>query len=173
MKNILIGTLSAVTLALAAPALHAATVSYSFSVTIDSVNASLAGQSFAGSFSYDDAQVPVASPFGGDLFELSSFDFSFVGGPFAKADLDFASAVFENGNFVGLELGDATFAFLPASGPFAAFFSYDFGGNDAGNGSIVYTPRMTELPEPGTAWLAAGLLAGLAGLRRRTRAQQP
>jgi hypothetical protein len=171
MKNILLGTLSAITLVLAVPASQAASVGYSFSVSIDS--GSLAGQSFAGSFSYDDAQVPVPNPFGGDLFELSSFDFSFVGGPFAKADLDYAGAVLDNGSFIGLELGDATFAFLPASGPFAASFAYDFGLNGAGNGSIVYTPRMTELPEPGTAWLAAGLLAGLAGVRRRSRPQQP
>lgn len=169
MKNLLIGTvigtLSAAALTLSAPAALAATVSYTFTVTPDS--GSLSGQSFIGNFSYDDAQVPVAGLFGGDLYELSSFSFSFTGGPFSKADLDYASAVIEGGVFTGLEVGAATFAFLPASVPFPASFAYDFGSGDAGNGNIAFTPRVAQVPEPGTAWLAAGLLVGLAGLRRR------
>ncbi len=169
MKNLfvgtVIGTLSAAALTLSAPAALAATVSYTFTVTPDA--GGLGGQSFSGNFSYDDAQVPMPGLFGGDLYGLSSFNFSFTGGPFSLTDLDYASAVIEGGVFTGLEVGAATFAFTPASGPFAASFAYDLGGGTAGFGSIVYTARVAQVPEPGTAWLAAGLLAGLAGLRRR------
>lgn len=166
MKTLLIGTLSATALALSATSAAAAEVGYSFTVTVDS--GGLTGQSYSGSFSYDDAQVPVASPFGGDLFALSSFSFAFVGGPFGAGDLDYANAVIDGGLFTGLELGDATYSFLPASGPFAASFAYDLGGGNAGNGSIVFTPRVAQIPEPGTAaLLALGMMAAGAWRRRQ------
>ncbi len=173
MKTILIGSLAAATLALTTSALHAAPLSYSFTVTID--GGSLVGQVFTGTFSFDtEGQVPQDGLNDEKLYELSSFAFSFVGGPFSKPDLDGARVAIDTGVFIGLDVADATYSFVPANGPFAAAFAYDLGNANfpnAGNGSIVYTLRTGVVPEPGTAWLAgAGLLAGLGGLRRRSAA---
>lgn len=166
MKNLLISTLSALTLSAAPLGLHAAIVDYSFTVVIDS--GSLNGESFVGNFSFDDAQTPAPNPFGsGDLYGLTSFSFSFTGGPFAATDLDYGDAVLESGVFTGLELGAATFAFTPAIDPSFASFFYDLSDGKAGAGRVTYTPRVATVPEPATALLVAGALAGLAGLRRR------
>jgi|JI9StandDraft_1071089.scaffolds.fasta_scaffold596413_1 hypothetical protein len=165
MNTTFISLVSGALLAVAVPAAQAATVSYSFSVAVDS--GGLAGQTFIGNFSFDDAQVPGTGIGGEDLFALSSFNFGF-GGSLSLTDLNYGDAAFLGGQFLGLDAGGATFAFLPANGPFAASFAYDLGRGVAGNGSVTYTPRVDTVPEPATLWLALGLLGGLAGVRRVT-----
>ncbi len=165
MNITFISLVSGALLAAAMPAVQAATVSYSFTVAVDS--GSLVGQSFIGNFSFDDAQTPTPGIGGEDLFALASFNFGFSGS-LSLADLDYGDATFLGGQFLGLEAGGATFSFLPATGPFSAPFAYDLGNGQAGNGSVTYTPRVGTVPEPPTLWLALGLLGGLAGVRRFT-----
>lgn len=165
MNSTFISLVSGALLAVTLPAAQAATVSYSFSVAVDS--GSLAGQTFIGNFSFDDAQVPGTGIGGEDLYGLSSFNFGF-GGSLSIGDLNYGDAAFVGGQFLGLDAGGATFSFLPANGPFAASFAYDLGRGVAGNGSVTYTPRVETIPEPATLWLALGLLGGLAGVRRVT-----
>lgn len=169
MNNTFISLVSGAVLAAAVPVAQAATVSYSFSVAVDS--GSLAGQTFIGNFSFDDAQVPGLGIGGEDLYALSTFNFGF-GGSLSIGDLNYGDAAFVGGQFVGLDAGGATFSFLPANSPFAASFAYDLGGGQAGNGSITYTPRVETVPEPATLWLALGLLGGLAGVRRAVTARR-
>lgn len=165
MNSTFISLVSGALLAITLPAAQAATVSYSFSVAIDS--GSLAGQTFVGNFSFDDAQVPGLGIGGEDLYALSAFNFGF-GGNQSIGDLNYGDAAFVSGQFVGLDAGGATFSLLPANSPFAASFAYDLGGGQAGNGSVTYTPRVAAVPEPATLWLVLGLLGGLAGVRRVT-----
>lgn len=169
MKHTFISLVSGAVLAAAVPVAQAATVSYSFSVAVDS--GALAGQTFVGNFSFDDAQVPGAGIGGEDLFTLTSFNFGFGGG-LSLADLAYGDAAFLGGQFLGLDAGGASFSFLPANSPFAASFAYDLGGGQAGNGSVTYTPRVGAVPEPATLWLALGLLGGLAGVHRRITARR-
>lgn len=169
MNNTFISLVSGALLAAALPVAQAATVSYSFSVAVDS--GALAGQTFVGNFSFDDAQVPGTGFGGEDLFTLTSFNFGF-NGSLSLADLAYGDAAFLGGQFLGLDAGGATFSFLPANGNFAASFGYDLGGGIAGNGSVTYTPRVETVPEPATLWLALGLLGGLAGVRRAVTARR-
>lgn len=169
MNNTYIRLVTGALLAVTLPLAQAATVSYSFSVAVDS--GSLAGQTFVGNFSYDDnplTGIGTGIGIGGeDLYTLTSFSFD-SGGSLLQAALNYGDAAFLGGQFLGLDAGGASFSFLPANGPFVASFAYDLGGGQAGNGSVTYTPRASTVPEPATLLLAMGLLGGLAGVRRLT-----
>lgn len=165
MNNTFIRLVSGALLAFTLPLAQAATVSYSFSVAVDS--GTLAGQTFVGDFSYDDAQVPGAGIGGEDLYTLSSFSFDFASGSsLSLADLSYGDAARVGSQFLGLDAGAASFSFLPANGPFVASFAYDLGRGNAGNGSVTYAPRVSTVSEPATLMLALSLLGGLAGVRR-------
>lgn len=153
-----------------APA-HAALVQYSFTVTPDDAVVAPG----TGSFSFDDAQVPGTSAFGEDLFALSAFNFSFAGGSYLLADMDYADAVFSRGQFLGLDavLG-SLFSLVPGTTLPDAFFAYELQGQGA-FGSVAYrldTGGGGQIPEPASAWLALlGLLPLAGATRRRARAQ--
>lgn len=145
----------------------AANIDYDFTVTIDTAGSTLNGQSFNGSFSYDDAGVSTPGLNGEDLFALSSFSFVFAGSTYALGDLDYGFSALATGAFLGLDAGGTDFSFLPATSDFffPASFAYDFGDNDSGFGSIAFnrtnTPGNT-VPEPGSlvlCLLGLGLLA--------------
>ena len=169
IKNSMLAlTLAASSLFAVAPA-QAGIISYDFSVTIDTVTASLFNQTFTGSFSFDDAQTPSPGFNGEDLYSLLDFSFDFVSNLYTQSDLFYGDAALLGNQFLGLDLGALEFSFLPANELFAASFSYDFGAGDAGNGSIVYVPLIGPVPEPSIIWLMVGALAALAGVSTRTR----
>ncbi len=160
--------LAALGLSLASWASLAAPVTVNFSVTIDSVTSPLVGQSFTGSLSFDDA---LGSVMGDEtLFDLSAFSFDFAGGNYSLGDLGVASAVYKNGQFVGLDAQGDGFSFMPAWGGAEAYFGYDFGPDGMGNGSFAaQIDPGNGVPEP-TGLALAGLgLFGLAAARRRAR----
>jgi hypothetical protein len=152
--------------ALVAVPAQAAVISYDFSVTVDTVTSPLFNQSFAGSFSYDDAVVPTTGFDGEDLFPLVAFSFDFAGNLYGLSDLFYGdAAVSMSAELLGLDAGALDFSFLPANTLFPAAFAYDFGAGDAGNGSLVFTPA-ADAPEPALLWLLSGGVA-LLGLSRR------
>ena len=148
--------------ALGCVAAQATVVSRNFSVTIDPNTSLISGQTFSGSFSFDDS---IGTVFGTDtLYALTNFSFDFNGGSFSLADLDLGhAAVFDGSNmFTGL---DATsfangFGFVPGT------FSYDLGQSNAGFGTFSSNVN-TAVPEPGTGALALAALGLLAWNRRR------
>lgn len=165
-----LAVLGSALLAPLAPA-QAALVHYNFTVTPDDPTVAPSN----GSFSFDDAQVPGASPFGEDLFALSDFSFSFAGGSYLLGDMDYADAVFSGGQFLGLDavLG-GLFSLVPGATLPEAYFAYELQGQGA-FGSVAYqldTNGGGQVPEPASAWLALLGLLPLAGTaRRRARAR--
>lgn len=144
---------------------HAATVPYEFSVSVDSGPRN--GALFGGGFSYDDAGL---SGVGEEYLALDSFTFAFEGDPLTLADDPAAEAVFYDGALLGVSYNLATpdysVSFIP--GFFSldeAFFSYDLPGQGSGFGSLA----VTAVPVPAAApLLMSGVAAlGLSGRRRR------
>ena len=173
MNTILSRTVSALGFCLAlglGNVAHAATVHYSFKVTIDFSAAPevAVNDVFAGAFSYDDAtfsEDPINFP-GEKFYPLSSFSFNFNGVSYGLADLFTGDAVTDSGAFAGLDANGPGFSFVPdAVNPFFTFQIGRFGGTGAVANALAPAP----VPEPGTLMLAAAALA-LAATRRRVAA---
>lgn len=147
---------------------QAAIQHYSFSGQVSS--GFYAGESFSGSFSFDDATL---SSVGSEYINLSSLSMSFLGTTFTEASFleSLPDVAFDQGAFLGLawsvnsitpEIG---FSFINGyNNASEAYFSYDTSLGFSGEGSVVYAP----VPEADTyAMLIAGL--GLVGFAARRK----
>lgn len=155
-------------LALAAVLLAAgsaqATTTYNFSGVIE--DGLLAGQTFGGSFSFDETLLQADT----EWLDLSALQFVFAGQIYtlAGADANSTAVVFSGGQVVGIDAvyTGGTMDFVLSNG-FGSPYLFYVQGSDFGSGS--YT--VSAVPEPST-W-AMGL-AGLAAIgaisRRRQRA---
>lgn len=131
--------------------IEAATITYD--ITVDNFDGSLSGETFTGSFSFDDSSLTGTGSEFVSVFDLS---FDFLGVTYTEADdisLSGAGAEFDNGNFLGLSYStNVEFSFVP--GFFSvdeSFFAYDFGQGDNGSGEVTYTlNNSTPVPEPAT-----------------------
>lgn len=147
----------------AAPMATAATVSYTFEVTLDGTTTGLQG-----SFSFDDKppQGPGTSFEGDVLYELSSFHFDFGGDRYdalAGGAVFSASTPGHPGQFLGLEGTSGPLAFTPQiTGVQAASFLFDDGPGQVVGGTVT----ASRVPEPATAALLAIALLGAATARR-------
>lgn len=147
-------------IAMGCVAAQATIVNQNFSVTIDNNGTPVAGKTFSGSLSFDDA---TGTAFGADtLYGLTDFSFAFNGASFNLAALDYGDAVFDGSNmFTGLDASSNAngFSFVPGA------FLYDLGNSNAGFGAVGFSAN--AMPEPGTATLALAALGLLAWSRRR------
>jgi hypothetical protein len=150
--------------ALLAPA---STVDFAFDATLQT--GSLAGTSFAGTGSYDNAALTGA---GTEYAFLTALDFTVDGALFSKTDIDQGGqAVLQDGT-----LDYFTAAFFPSSGPFNDL-AFGFGGPgvigysappviDVGLGTYTITSVET-VPEPAALLLGAAGFSAMATIRRR------
>ena len=166
MKRLFRTTALAALLLAALPSAQAA--SYSFSGMMDS--GSLIGESFLGSFSFDDLGL---SGIGSEIRGLSSLSLRFAGQTYTLFDADAAPDVsYLDGAFLGLSYSTTTIepkvafvaGYTDVSG---AYLAYTKDGLD-GAGTVIYA----AVPEPESyAMFLAGLgLMGLAALRRSKQA---
>ena len=142
---------------------HAAIVSYNLAGTIQ--NGSLTGQTFSGTFSYDN------SPSTGSGFEsldASQVNLNFLGSTFTAVNADSNPTVeFLDGILLGLNFSTSSFtpefSLIPAFGSTEATFSY-IGINDSGSGPVQYV----LIPEPSTVLgiIALGIGGFLVGRKR-------
>lgn len=158
MKNTFRSTVLAALLFAALPA-QAALQSYNFSGTLDS--GVYSGQSFSGSFSFDDATL---SNIGDEWLSVNSLNMSFLGSNYNLSNSTFGADVgYSSGTFLGLsytvESSALQFSLVADTAPFLA---YDTTAGLSGAGDIVYQP----VPEPESYAL---LLAGLGLLGAVTR----
>lgn len=148
-----------------APAAEAALVSYDFDGTVDS--GALLGESYNGSFTYDNASLANS---GLESINLSSLTFNFLSTSFDLTHAEFSpTADFLDGLFLGVSYTvsgfEPAFALVSSSGlpGDAPYFAYQTVSGDAGFGSF----NIAAVPLPAAAWLFASGLGWLVSTRRR------
>ncbi|OLP16018.1 hypothetical protein BST81_23455 [Leptolyngbya sp. 'hensonii'] len=149
---------------------QAATVTYNFKA--EATTGINAGQSYLGSFSFDDAQLTGT---GSELASLSKLTFTFAGKTFDETFDSLAGVGFEEGQFAGLnyQADDAAVSGLQASifGPDFFYAISSASGNtpdptpDSGIGNVTYE----KVPEPGTVLGLSALGLGLLLNRSRSK----
>jgi hypothetical protein len=140
-----------------APA-QAAVQNYTFSGTIDA--GSLLGESYAGSFSFDDAALTGA---GAEWLAVDSLSMNFMGGNFTQDDA-VAPSIAEVGYYDGAFLG-LSFSVDAAANPFtfvtgSVDTSDAFFATDSSSGSLTYA---AAVPEP-RDWMLMLAGIGLVGV---------
>lgn len=166
MKPLFRRTLLAVLLFASLPAAHAAIQTYNFNGALES--GVFVGQTYSGSFSFDDAGL---TSMGSEWLAVGSLSMNLLGTSYSLADgAAPAEVAYYDGNFVGLSFSNATgdplFSLVAGSSALSeAFIAYDSPQGFSGTGSVTFT---TAVPEPDTyAMMLAGI--GLLGFMARRR----
>lgn len=152
-------------LLLSAVSAHAAIQSYNFSGTLDS--GYYKGESYTGSFSFDDAAM---TGIGDEWLAVASLSMDILGNHSTLTDADVPAEVgYKDGAFLGLSYSvssiDPQFTLIAGSIDASdAFLAYDTAAGFSGAGSLVYTTA--PVPEPET-WSMLIMGLGLIGLRLR------
>ncbi|MDP2267348.1 MAG: PEP-CTERM sorting domain-containing protein [Thiobacillus sp.] len=146
-------------LMIAAPAAQAAVQIWNFNGTVDS--GELLGQTYSGSFSFDDAALAGSAD---EWLGISSLMLSFMGNAYSEANAAAPAEVgYMDGRFLGL-----SYSVNAAVNPFSfiagtldasdAFFAYDV-MTAGGAGNVIYAP----VPEP-RDWMLMLSGLGMIGL---------
>lgn len=166
MRNFVRSTALAALLLTALPAAQAAIQTYNFDGMLES--GAFIGQSYSGSFSFDDAGL---TSIGTEWLAVSSLSMNIFSTTYTLADAAApAEAAYFDGSFVGLSysnlVGDPGFSMIAGYSALSeAYIAYDTTQGNSGTGSVSFT---TPIPEPDTyAMMLAGL--GLLGFMARRR----
>ena len=169
MKTAFRRTVLTALLLAALPAAQAAVQNYSFNGVLDS--GALIGQSYSGSFSYDDTAFTGIDT---EWLSVTTLSMSFMNTNYTLANANALAPTevgYYNGTFLGLSYSvDSSFPKFSLIAGYEdvsqAYLAYDPAAGLSGFGSVVYAP----VPEPETyALLLAGL--GLLGAVSRRRAK--
>jgi hypothetical protein len=147
----------------------AAVQTYSFNGTVES--GSLLGETYSGTFSYDDASLTGS---GEEWLAIDNLDMNFMGSNYTETD---ATAPAEVGYLDGVFRG-LSYSVNTAANPFTfiagtiddidAFFAYDATAPAlSGTGNVIFAP----VPEPGE-WMMMLAGLGLVGLMSRCSRRQ-
>lgn len=153
-KNLLLLALATIATSLTTIAIeqvNAATLTYDLEV--NNLDGSLSGDSFTGSFSFDDDSLEGS---GDEFVSVDNLSFDFLGTTYTENDDNSAfgaEASFFDGEFLGLSYStDVEFSFVPGFFSLSdSFFAYDLDSGNNGTGDITYTLRPSNpVPEPAT-----------------------
>ncbi len=145
---------------LTATSVQAATITYDFTVSVDS--GPLLGNEYSGVLSFDDSGL---SGSGEEFLAVDNLEFSFEGVDYTETD-GTPEVLFFNGDFLGLSWSADDFSFIPGFFELSeAYFAYDV-DSGAGAGDISYMLfDDTTTPEPtGVVSLLALGIFGLGSL---------
>lgn len=160
----------AASLLLACGGASAATVSYEFDVSI--TDGPFTGAAYQGNFSFDDS--PLAGT-GEEELPLIDFDFFFAGAALSEADDPAATALFYDGDFLGVTYFFASpfvgaLALVPGffdvSESFFAYSNYQ----GIGFGTLEYSLTPAVVPVPAALPLLASALGAFGWFSRRRMA---
>ena len=164
LAPVLAATAVALGAALAPIAAQAAIVQQGFTLAADF--GPVAGP-LAGSFSYDDAVTPTASPFGDRLVPLSSFTLDLGATSLGLGDAQEAFAAFNQDGFIGLVVTvDGVLTLSPSVGSNSPFFALSTRAGES-MGTVRFADPQVRISEPAGLALAALGLAALSLRRRR------
>lgn len=142
---------------------QAAIVSYNLAGTIET--GLLTGQTFSGTFSYDNSPLTGS---GFEFLDVSQVNLNFLGSTFTAVNADSNPTVeFLDGILLGLNFSTSSFtpefSLIPAFGAIEATFSY-IGTGDSGSGPVQFA----LVPEPSTVLgiIALGIGGFLVGRKR-------
>lgn len=149
-------------------------VSFDFNGEIES--GALVGETFQGSFSYDESLVTgTGDTFFQEYIPVSNLEFDFLGTTFTETD-GFPEVAFDGNNLTGLSfnVNNATagniqldFSFVPGFFDISeSFFTYSPTNGFGGTGSVTFTQQVDvpqSIPEP-TTILATSLALGIGAL---------
>ena len=122
---------------------------------------------FSGSFSYDDAVTPTASPFGDSLVPLISFTLDLGANTLGLGDTQEAFAAFNQNGFIGLVVTvDGVLTLSPSLGTNSPFFALSTRAGES-MGTVRFADPQVRISEPAGLALAALGLAALSLRRRR------
>lgn len=164
LAPVLAATVVALGTALAPVAAQAAIVQQGFTLAADF---GPVASPLAGSFSYDDAVTPTASPFGDRLVPLSSFTLDLGATSLGLGDAQEAFAAFNQDGFIGLVVTvDGVLTLSPSVGSNSPFFALSTRAGES-MGTVRFADPQVRISEPAGLALAALGLAALSLRRRR------
>ena len=134
IQSVLAAGFSAVTVMMIASPAGAANITYDF--TVNPTFGPLLGESYSGSFTFDDANL---IGFGEEFISVDSFSFSFLGVDYTEADgaPNEPEVAFFDGSFLGLGFNEDDFSFVPGFFDLSeAFFTYDL-ASGSGDGTSM------------------------------------
>ena len=144
---------------------------FNFDVNVNS--GSLDGNTYSGSFSYDDAGLTGS---GSESVTVDNLDFTFEGTNYTEADASapgVAEVLFEDGEFLGLSYStNAQFSFFPGTFDSSdASFTYDVAGLPLdGGGPVTYTAVPFGVDSTKGILLLGGLFMAKKAIKRRKAA---
>ena len=144
--------------------INAASITYDFEVN-NIVSGSLVGETYSGFFEYDDSTLTGNNE---ESLSVSALSFNFLGVNYTEDSLSGTEAIFDNGDFSGLNFaGTVDGSFLQLTEGNFTFVTFPSGFPDFSTGDITYT-NTTTIPEPTAVFslLALGAMGSIRILKK-------
>ena len=143
--------------------INAASITYDFGGIISA--GGLVGETYSGFFEFDNSTLTGNDE---ESFSVSDLSFNFLGVNYTEDSLSGTEAIFDNGDFSGLNFaGTVDGSFLQLTEGNFTFVTFPSGFPDFSTGDITYT-NTTTIPEPTAVFslLALGAMGSIRILKK-------